>query len=163
MDESWRYCLLGIDRAVWLRIRRSRKRGNFCSQRIRSSTQRADHAARKSFGGEKETDVTAVNPTPIEHLNMPYEQHYVSAPENMNLPVLKEEPDGKKFFTGQIIALAGEDKGKSWYHCRYCEGWIEGTPSRFHESTLGPLCGRQGWAEHCIRCGNEIDFSGSVS
>lgn len=59
---------------------------------------------------------------------------------------------------------AGKDVDhRSFYHCMFCKGWIEGKPYEYREDTLGPLCGRSGSVFSCIRCGCEIGFSGMVS
>jgi hypothetical protein len=52
---------------------------------------------------------------------------------------------------------------RMFYYCTHCEGWIEGHPYEYHENTIGPLSGRDGTVSSCIRCGNEIGFSGAVS
>jgi len=49
------------------------------------------------------------------------------------------------------------------YHCPYCDGWIEGSPIREEENTIGPLCGRSGVVLYCRRCGEEIGFFGEMS
>lgn len=97
---------------------------------------------------------------------MPYKTVYFPAPTNLELPVLKKQPDGREFNFGvkSVIVMDGDNKGKHYYECAdYCKGWIEGEPSHFREDTMGPLCGRRGYSDHCIRCGHEIHFSGAVS
>lgn len=76
---------------------------------------------------------------------MPFETHWIPAPEDESIPVYKERPKGPS------------------YHCQYCDGWIDGRANRFQEDTLAPLAGRRGTAEHCRRCGREISFFGMRS
>lgn len=52
---------------------------------------------------------------------------------------------------------------REFYECKYCDGWIEGSPSSYREDNIGHLCGRRGETFSCIRCGREIGFTGMVS
>jgi len=76
---------------------------------------------------------------------MPYTQIWIPAPTDKSLIVYKTDP------------------GELSYYCKYCKGWIKGEPNRYQEDTLAPLAGRKGAVEHCIRCGNEINFFGMRS
>lgn len=109
---------------------------------------------------------------------MPWEQVWVTNPADETMPVLETYPEGFEEFGGwgsfktarrsiQVL-LDAQKRGekldyREFYHCRYCKGWIEGKPYQYHESNLGPLCGRRGEVSSCIRCGHEIGFSGMVS
>ncbi len=76
---------------------------------------------------------------------MPFGVHWTPAPQDMSLPVHKEEPKGPS------------------HHCKYCGGWIDGRSNSYRENTIAPLAGRRGTAEHCRRCGKEISFFGMYS
>lgn len=97
---------------------------------------------------------------------MPYETQYVPAPRDLTLPVLPQPP------VEAVIHRAADwnapyDTARApsrwFYKCRHCDGWIEGHAGSYRENTLAPLSGRSGTAYHCIRCGEEIGFSGMVS
>ena len=76
---------------------------------------------------------------------MPYQMTWVPAPKDENLVVHKEKLK------------------VPCYECRFCGGWIEGSPSEYREDSIGPLSGRRGTARHCCRCGSEISFFGMYS
>lgn len=81
---------------------------------------------------------------------MPYRMTWVpgcdaQAPTDESLVMHKERPPGV------------------FHYCAQCDGWIDGRANRFREDTLGPLSGRRGTAEHCLRCGHCIGFFGEVS
>ena len=108
---------------------------------------------------------------------MPWKQVWVPNPTNKTLKVHKELPPGFKASewgrptTAHIPAAslvkdkqAGKKPDFRWfYECAYCKGWIEGRPSQYEESNLGPLCGRRGTVYSCIRCGHELGFEGIMS
>lgn len=108
---------------------------------------------------------------------MAWKQVWVPNPSNQELQVHKELPEGfvasdwsnpKLARIPGDVLIEGRNNGKpldlrTFYECRFCEGWIEGQPYEYHEDNLGPLCGRRGTTSSCIRCGHEIGFSGMVS
>ena len=67
---------------------------------------------------------------------MPYE--WVPAPSNPNLKVIKDLPKGAK--VSYKTASLGD---KTWHKCYGCCGWIEGEANKYHEDTIGPLCGER--------------------
>lgn len=95
-------------------------------------------------------------------------EHF-DAPKNPSLPVLKDKPDGRDYgIFGPPQIWSDHTKGhpiKHWYECYRCGGWIEGMPFEHNVNTLDPahLAGRRGTEFYCIRCGEEIHFSGLVS
>lgn len=102
---------------------------------------------------------------------MPWKQTYEPAPKDMSLVVLKELPEGvtehQELFS-RIKTAAGKPSAEGWphyYFCRYCGGWIEGYPNEYRVNTMDSyrLSGRRGTESHCIRCGEQIGFSGMVS
>jgi hypothetical protein len=109
---------------------------------------------------------------------MPWRYVFEPNPSDTGIPVLKELPEGYSETKGwgeykvagypldKLIKEAKEGRTadyKSFYQCRYCDGWIEGKAYEYFEDDIGPLCGRRGTVSACIRCGNEIGFSGMVS
>lgn len=105
---------------------------------------------------------------------MPWQQHWVEAQKNLNLPVFKELPLGlvreKSDFLYPFERAGQPTQGGyircTHYYCdRDCKGWIEGFPNEYEVNTLAPyqLAGRQGTEWYCIRCGEQIGFLGVVS
>lgn len=109
---------------------------------------------------------------------MPYKRVWEPNPSDMNLLVHKETPKGflpDSGWSGYQVArlpvkvlleqkAAGQPiDHRSFYQCKHCEGWIEGDPYEYQESSLGNRCGRRGIAASCRRCGKEIGFSGLMS
>ena len=76
------------------------------------------------------------------------------------LPVVKEWPADAECFASGEGTVAITKTGEEYYHCQHCGGWIKGRAIAHREDTSGPLCGRQGTAYICIRCGREINFFG---
>lgn len=95
---------------------------------------------------------------------MPWESHWVPAPKNLALPVLVELPEGVEEYPafGDVVRRAS-GIGRRFYLCKRCKGWIEGDPTQSRVDTLAPLSGRRGVETYCIRCGEEIAFSGLMS
>ena len=105
------------------------------------------------------------------------EQAYEQNTSNDGIPLLKTLPEGfveenawgYKVGRKPIeVLFQDKDNGvpidsRIFYHCQYCEGWIEGSPSQHNEDTIGPLCGRRGTVTVCCRCTHEIGFCGMVS
>lgn len=103
---------------------------------------------------------------------MPYENRWVSAPRNPELPVLSDAELPEGHTTGKkedrwraATHVSGSAHGRrDFYYCnRECQGWIEGHPRTYQENTLAPLAGRKGHADYCIRCGQEVAFMGVIS
>lgn len=104
---------------------------------------------------------------------MPYKLVWEPAPENKDIPVLETLPEGlnekpcwgnyKMAETPLEEVISKKIPWIYYYHCHWCKGWIKGRPNEYREDTIGPLSGRRGTAFYCIRCGNEIGFSGMVS
>lgn len=103
---------------------------------------------------------------------MPYEQRWVPAPTDMSIKVIAgnatSPPDGttledNTFGMAPYPRAVKKTPFVKFYHCRQCEGWIEGYPSEFRVNTLGVLSGRQGVDFHCRRCGDNIGFEGRRS
>lgn len=109
---------------------------------------------------------------------MPWKQVWEENPSDNSIAVLKAPPDdfeiiGEKWALQRaklpwkiVRELLKEDKSpnlRTYYRCHYCDGWIEGEPYEYSENSLGPLCGRNGTAYSCVRCGREIGFTGMVS
>jgi len=94
---------------------------------------------------------------------MPYEQHWIPAPKDMSLPVRKDIPEGveQNWLGYRSVTKGGLVR---WYHCHYCDGWIEGHPSDYEvNNNLGSLGGREGTEYYCKRCGEEIAFFGKMA
>jgi hypothetical protein len=87
---------------------------------------------------------------------------WYDAPADQALPVLKELPAGAQATETEASLLDG-DKVLFWHKCQYCDGWIPGMAFEAQENTLGPMSGREGIVYYCLRCGNEIGFSGVQS
>jgi len=109
---------------------------------------------------------------------MPWKHVFEPNPSDNSLNVLKTLPDGFEETSGwggfktasrRMEDLLEQKKQgvpldhRMFYTCQFCKGWIEGRPYEYQENTIGPLCGRKGYVSSCIRCGNEIGFSGMVS
>jgi hypothetical protein len=94
---------------------------------------------------------------------MPWESSWVPAPSDPSLPVLAELPEGVAEWPWPDDPRRAHGGGRRFYHCKRCGGWIEGNPTEYRVDTLAPLSGRRGVETYCIRCGEEIAFSGMVS
>lgn len=101
---------------------------------------------------------------------MPWGLTWYDAPKNMSLEVHKELPywAHERSLSWGVKEAEGwpdEDTWVFFHYCRHCGGWIEGHAQEFKENTMDStrLAGRSGVAYHCLRCGQEIGFSGAVS
>ena len=102
---------------------------------------------------------------------MSWQYTFVPNPSDENIPVLENPPAGfeisndRNYKTARIPfdQMMESNDTRDFYYCLHCNGWIEGIPFEHHEDDIGPLCGRRGIVSSCIRCGNEIGFSGMVS
>lgn len=101
---------------------------------------------------------------------MPYVQHYVPAPKNMDLKVYPDLPGG--YVEERIWLIHGYREARksgsfdTMYFCDLdCKGWIEGEPNDYPVNTLEPehLAGRRGREYFCRRCGRQIAFIGLMS
>lgn len=109
---------------------------------------------------------------------MPWRHVFEPNPSDSSLPVHKSPPGGFEILGGwggfktarfpfdKVIELANNKQEwdeREFYHCRNCDGWIEGKPYEYKENSMGILCGRRGTTSSCNRCGDELGFSGMVS
>jgi len=86
----------------------------------------------------------------------------------MDLPVLKDPPEGSEegfSFGYKSRRTRHPNPFHWWYFCHHCQGWIEGQPHENEVNNLDGrrLAGRKGTEFFCIRCAEEIGFSGMMS
>ena len=91
-------------------------------------------------------------------------------PKRLDMPVLKDPPEGSdirltfgyKWVSSPVL---GGRPFKVWFFCHHCQGWIEGEPHEHEVNDLDGrrLCGRRGTEFWCLRCAQQIGFSGMMS
>lgn len=101
---------------------------------------------------------------------MPFISTWIPAPSDESIPVVqgdeKTPPGGfcsDDIHVGGVPEVVSHGPFLRMYHCRFCEGWIDGEPTEFRINTLGVLSGRRGSEFYCRRCGQELAFFGMMS
>lgn len=100
---------------------------------------------------------------------MPYTSWFDDPPKDPTLKVSENLPDGVAESDSfhdlhEAYGFVGEEY-KTYHHCRFCGGWIEGHAHELEVNNLNTrrLAGRQGTEYYCRRCGRQIGFFGLMS